>query len=221
VRGRASLPPTFVKSMPELAFEPTIVHAEAPRRPQVIVPDQELVDRLRAGERRAFRAFVDQHQGHVTFTVVSMMGRTEEVDDVVQDVFVRFYESLDQFRGEASVTTYLKRIAVNRSLDALRRRKRWHARFLSRDDEHNGLREPAAVETLPLERNERAAEVHRAIAALSDKHKAVVVLRLLEGFSTEETADILNIAYGTVLSRLSRATETLKHSLQWLLRDAR
>ena len=207
--------------MPELALTPTVLHAEAPRRPQAIVPDQELVDRLRAGDRQAFRAFVDQHQGHVTFTVVSMLGRTEDVDDVVQDVFIRFYESLNQFRGDASVITYLKRIAVNRSLDALRRRKRWHARFLSRDDDHNGLREPAAEESLPLERSERAAQVHRAIAALSDKHKAVVVLRLLEGFSTEETADMLNIAYGTVLSRLSRATETLKHSLQWLLRDAR
>jgi RNA polymerase sigma-70 factor, ECF subfamily len=206
--------------MYELALEPTVLHAESPRLPQVIVPDQELVDRLRAGDRQAFRAFVDQHQASVTLTVVSMLGRTEEVDDVVQDVFVRFYESLDQFRGEASVTTYLKRIAVNRSLDVLRRRKRWHARFLSRDDEHSNLREPAADESMPLERSERAAQVHRAIASLPGKHKAVVVLRLLEGFSTEETADMLNIAYGTVLSRLSRATETLKHSLQSLLRDA-
>ncbi|MEZ4700223.1 MAG: sigma-70 family RNA polymerase sigma factor [Rhodothermales bacterium] len=197
------------------------MQAETPRRPQADVPEQELIDRLRAGDRRAFRDLIGRHQDHVTFTVVSMIGRTEEVDDVVQDVFVRFYESLDRYRGDASLTTYLKRIAVNRSLDALRRRKRWQLRFTSRDDERHPLPEPVSEDARGIEHTERAALVHRAIATLPDKHKAVVVLRLLEGYSTEETADMLQIAYGTVLSRLSRATSTLKHALQGLLHDAR
>ncbi len=218
---RAPLLPTSFVHMPEPALESIVLHAEAPRRPQAIVPDQEVVARVRAGDRKALRDLIDQHSAHVTFTVVSMLGRTAEVDDVVQEVFVRFFESIDSFREEASVTTYLKRIAVNRSLDVLRGRKRWHARFLSRDDERHSMHEQAAEDSPPMERSERAALVHKALAALPDKHKAVVVLRLLEGYSTEETADMLNIAYGTVLSRLSRATETLKHSLHALLRDAR
>ncbi len=187
------------------------------RPPHEALPDEELVARARSGDRGAFRQIVERHQDRVTFTVVSMLGRGEEVDDVVQEVFISCYQSLDRFRGDAAIGTYLKKIAVNRSLDALRRRKRWMARFVSRDDDRRPLQEPAGESRPALESDERAALVHRAIAALPDKQKAVVVLRLIEGYSTEETADMLQIAYGTVLSRLSRATDTLKETLRPLL----
>lgn len=142
-----------------------------------------------------------------------MLGATDEVDDVVQETFIRFYRTLDRFRGEAAVSTYLKRIAINRSLDALRRRKRMLARFRSRDDETVYTAEPSIDENDDLESRERTRMVHRAIDALPPKHRAVVVLRMIDGCSTEETADILGIPYGTVLSRLSRAHAKLKEHL--------
>lgn len=180
--------------------------------------DHDLVERARAGDRKAFRELVDKHQQSVAMTVVSMLGRTSEVDDVVQEVFLRGYQTLSRFRGDASFATYLKKIAINRSLDVLRRRKRFLGRILSRDDEAVALNDlPADVED--YEAIERARMVHRAIDTLSPKHKAVVVLRMIEGYSTEETAEMLNLAYGTVLSRLSRAQKKLKEVLSPFLDD--
>ena len=184
----------------------------SPQQPAV-PPDEELVARAREGDRRAFRLLVERYEDDVAATVVAMLGPTAEVDDVAQEVFIRFYQSLDRFRGEAAVSTYLKRIAINRSLDALRRRKRLLSRFLSRDDETLHVTEPALEEEGSFEDRERARFVHEAIETLPPKHRAVVVLRLIEGYSTEETAEILEIPYGTVLSRLSRAHTKLK----WLL----
>ncbi|WP_456424620.1 RNA polymerase sigma factor [Rhodocaloribacter sp.] len=176
--------------------------------------EQALVARASAGDRQAFRTLVERFERDVAATVVAMLGSGAEVDDVVQEVFIRFYEALPQFRGEAKVSTYLKRIAINRSLDELRRRKRTLARFLSRDDASASVPEQGAEGDDEVERRERRALVHRAIQSLPPKHRAVVVLRLIEGYSTEETAEMLGVAYGTVLSRLNRARNKLKTVLK-------
>ena len=179
--------------------------------------DAVLVERAQTGDRKAFRELVDRHQQGVAYTVTSMLGRTSEVDDVVQDVFLRCYQTLDKFRGEASFATYIKKMAINKSLDVLRRRKRFMGRFLSRDDETQYLAEPTSDTRDMIELDERARMVHTAINSLPAKHRAVVVLRMIEGHSTEETAQILNLAYGTVLSRLSRAQKKLKDILAPLI----
>ena len=179
-----------------------------------VPPDEDLVVRAREGDRRAFRLLVERYEEEVAATVVAMLGPTAEVDDVVQEAFIRFYQTLDRFRGEAAVSTYLKRIAINRALDALRRRKRFLGRFRSRDDETYPAPDPSIDEDGRVEARERARLVHQAIEALPPKHRAVVVLRMIEGYSTEETAEMLGIPYGTVLSRLSRAHAKLKELLQ-------
>ncbi|MEM8485227.1 MAG: RNA polymerase sigma factor [Bacteroidota bacterium] len=179
--------------------------------------DMVLVEKAREGDRKAFRTLVDQYQESVALTVVSMLGRSAEVDDVVQEAFIRCYQTLYRFRGEASFATYIKKIAINKSLDVLRRRKRFFGRLLSRDDPQQVVDEQT---TTPegLEQQERARLVHEAIAALPPKHRAVVVLRMIEGYSTEETAQLLDLPYGTVLSRLSRAQKKLKNVLAPLMR---
>ena len=179
-----------------------------------VPPDEDLVVRAREGDRRAFRLLVERYEDAVAATVVAMLGPTAEVDDVVQEAFIRFYQTLDRFRGEAAVSTYLKRIAINRALDALRRRRRFLGRFRSRDDETYPAPDPAVEEDGRIEARERARLVHQALEALPPKHRAVVVLRMIEGYSTEETAEMLGIPYGTVLSRLSRAHAKLKELLQ-------
>ena len=175
--------------------------------------DQALVAQAREGNRKAFRELVDKYQLPIARTVVSMLGPSSEVDDVVQEVFLKCYETLDRFRGEASFSTYLKKIAINKSLDVLRRRKRFLGRFLSRDDDTYRLPDPALDGRMDYEAGERAEIVHAAIGALPPNHRAVVVLRMIEGYSTEETAELLNLPYGTVLSRLSRAMNKLKATL--------
>ena len=184
-----------------------------------VPPDEDLVVRAREGDRRAFRLLVERYEDDVAATVVAMLGPTAEVDDVVQEAFIRFYQTLDRFRGEAAVSTYLKRIAINRALDALRRRKRFLGRFRSRDDETRSAPEPSIEEDGRVEARERARLVHQAIDALPPKHRAVVVLRMIEGYSTEETAEMLGIPYGTVLSRLSRAHAKLKELLQPFIQE--
>ena len=76
------------------------------------VEDAVLVSRAQARDRKAFRELVERHQQGVAFTVASMLGRTGEVDDVVQDVFLRCYQTLDKFRGEASFATYIMLLAL-------------------------------------------------------------------------------------------------------------
>ncbi len=155
------------------------------------------------------------HEAAIGRTVTAMLGPGDEVDDVVQDTFIRCYESLHRFRGHAAFGTYLHRIAINRSRDILRRRQRLRARFVSHDD----VSLPSAGLTTEEEmiQRDRARLVHAAIARLTPDHRAVVTLRLLQGFSTEETANMLGIRYGTVLSRLSRATRRLQDLLKGVL----
>ena len=191
----------------------SIATLSPPRQQPVIPSDEELVSRARGGERHAFRLLVERHEQSVAATVVSMLGPSDDVDDVTQEVFIRFYDSLARFRGESSVNTYLKRIAINRSLDVLRRRTRLLSRFQTLDTEETPVSDNNTGGEVNMEKNERAAFVQHAISSLPPKHRAVVVLRLIDGYSTEETAQILNIAYGTVLSRLSRAHEKLKTML--------
>jgi len=175
--------------------------------------DTALIDRARAGDEAAFRGLVERYESQVAATVVGMLGPGDEADDVGQETFMRFYQALSKFRGEAALGTYLTRIAMNLSLNAIKRRQRQRWRFWSRDDEK------APPEPSFDGRDERAAQecgqaVHAALARLKPDFRAVVVLRTLDGYSTKETAELLEIAEGTVLSRLSRGMKQLETILK-------
>jgi len=181
--------------------------------------ESDLLAAVRRGDQSAWRALVERHEGAVAAVVVGMLGPGDEADDVGQETFIRFYRSLDSFRGEASLKTWLQRIATNLSLNALKRRKRGLRRFIAMDD---------ADESAPELQSDGAAQqtalgdmelVRAAVAALADKHRPVVVLRMIEGYSTRETAEMLGIPEGTVLSRLSRAMEQLKALLASAMKD--
>ncbi|HSU13669.1 RNA polymerase sigma factor [Longimicrobium sp.] len=174
--------------------------------------DPELIGLARAGDERAFRELVERHESAVAATVIGMLGPGDDADDVGQETFIRFYRALGDFRGEAAVRTYLRRIAMNLSLNALKRRRRFAFRFPSRDREP--LPEPAVEGGVEVESREAQARVRAAIDRLGPKHRPVVVLRMIEGCSTRETAEVLGVPEGTVLSRLSRAMEQLAAELR-------
>jgi len=191
--------------------------------------DEQLLVRARAGDERAFAAIVDRYEARVAATVVGMLGPGDESEDVGQETFIRLYRYLDRYRGEAALGTYLTRIAMNLSLTALRKRKRWFSRFVSVESAPGGAaegREPVgpglemiAVDSEQgplglLERAERKDRVHRALADLNPDHRAVVVLRWMDGLSTKETAMALGVPEGTVMSRLSRAMDRLAVTLK-------
>lgn len=183
--------------------------------------DADLVACASDGDDQAFRQLVERYEGRVAATVVGMLGRTPEADDVGQETFVRFYRSLDRFRGEASVGTYLTRIAINTSLNAIERRKRWRSRFQSRDDDAFTAPPPTTPGGGDVDARERRRLVRWAIRQLSPDHRAVVVLRMIQGHSTKETAALLDVPPGTVMSRLYRALDHLKDHLGPFFDDLR
>jgi RNA polymerase sigma-70 factor, ECF subfamily len=174
--------------------------------------DLELIARARLGDAGAFRLLVERHQDAVAAVVIGMLGRGDDADDVGQETFIRFHAALADFRGEASLRTYLSRIAMNLSLNALKQRKRHQLRFVSRDAASTPISEPA-IEAIDLEADERRALVLRAIAQLGETQRPVVILRMLQELSTSETAAVLQLPPGTVMSRLSRGMAELERLL--------
>ncbi len=172
----------------------------------------ELLAKARDGDHIAFRGLVERHQGIVAGTVIGMLGAGDEADDVGQETFIRFHRALGDFRGDSSVATYLRRIAMNLCLNALKRRRVMAFRLISRDQADTPLDEPT-VDGYDAEAVERRDMVRAAVARLSAKYRPVVVLRLLDGLSTRETAEILKVPAGTVMSRLARAMVELERML--------
>ena len=109
-----------------------------------LTSDAELLARARAGDDRAFAALVERYEGAVAATAIGMLGAGEDADDVGPETFIRFHRALDRFRGESSLKTYLVHIAMNLSLNALRRRRRSILRFVSRDETPIETMEPRA-----------------------------------------------------------------------------
>jgi len=174
--------------------------------------DDALLARARGGDERAFATIVDRYEQRVAVTVIGMLGPGVEAEETGQEVFVRLYRSLDRFRGEAALGTYLTRIAVNLSLTALNKRKRWYERFVDLSPGQESA--PPTEDALDrLERGQRDARVRKALDSLPEDQRAVVVLRWLDDLSTRETAEVLTIPEGTVMSRLSRAMDRLRREL--------
>ncbi len=172
--------------------------------------DDQLIQASREGDEQAFKELIKRYESRVASTVIGMLGNCPEAEDVGQETFIRFFNNLKNFRGDASVGTYLTRIAINLSLNELKRRKRKSLIFfrkLSDDDfdipDENG--------NTGFDDNKEL--VQQAIQKLEPKFRSVIVLRLMDGYSTSETAEILKLPLGTVLSRLARAQQKLKDIL--------
>jgi RNA polymerase sigma-70 factor (ECF subfamily) len=157
-----------------------------------------------------------KYEQQVAKTVIGMLGKGPEAEDIGQETFMRFYRSLNQFKGDSSPGTYITRIAINLSLNELRRRKLKERIFFQKhqsqsdDDLFNNL----ADKNDNNYRGEITRTVRKGIDLLDAKSRAVIVLRLIDGYSTSETAKILELPMGTVLSRLTRAQKKLKSILQ-------
>lgn len=182
------------------------------------ITDYELVELSRKGDQFAFSEIVKRHKARVASTVFGMLGHCQEAEDIGQEVFIRFFKAIDNFRGESLLSTYLTRIAINLSLNEIKRRK--IKRFLPID---NIIEAGADIVSEHYHRQGVADEnreiVQKALNKLNPKYRSVAVLRLIDGYSTEETAKILDLPFGTVLSRLSRAQKKLKELLNQYRND--
>lgn len=166
--------------------------------------DIELVDAAIAGNMSAFESIVKKYEGMISRVIISMVGDKDDADDIGQETFIRFYKSMTKFRGESKLGTYLVRTAINLSLNAIKKRKRRN--LIPVDDNNEKI-----LGSYDDESNRDMVEiVNKALNELDPKFRSIVVLRQIQGFSTKETAEILQLPTGTVLSRLSRGQEKLK-----------
>lgn len=179
--------------------------------------DRELIERVRRGEKEAFRTIVERYEPVVAATVRGMLGRGHEAEDVGQETFIRFWRSIESFRGDSSLKTYLTRIAINLSLNELKRRRRRSGRIAPEPVEDFHIE--GGDDRVDLDRSERQELVRRGLERLDEKHRAVVLLRMIEEFSTAETAEVLGLPEGTVLSRLSRGMKKLEQILRPWIRE--
>jgi RNA polymerase sigma-70 factor (ECF subfamily) len=183
----------------------------------------EFIERLKRGEAAAFETLIADHSGEIYGLLFRLTENSEEARDLTQETFLRAFQNIDRFRGEADLRTWIYRIAINQA----RNRWRWWRRrrrdvTVSLDATQGQSRQPL-IETLsesnenPEQQtlaHEREVALRSALRKLSRAYRETVVLRDIEGFSYEEIATTLGINVGTVKSRLARGRHELRKRLE-------
>lgn len=179
----------------------------------------ELIQGLRSGNEAAFKYLVDTYQDRVFNTAIGIVQNAEDAEDVAQEVFIQVYRSINQFKGESKLSTWLYRIATTRALDLLRSKKS-KKRFGVIQRLFGDGNEP--IWELPdfhhpgvaLEKKENAAKLFRAINQLPDQQKTAFTLHKLEGLSYQEVSDVLETTVPAVESLMHRAKQNLRKMLE-------
>jgi RNA polymerase sigma-70 factor (ECF subfamily) len=179
-----------------------------------VTEENQLLKAALDGDKKAFGEIVTRYQKMVARTVKGMLGDSVFSEDIGQEVFIKLYYSLSEFRGEAKLSTYIQKIAVNLTLNEIKRRKRFFSMFSQKGN--NEMYEFEVADHDTEERKEASEIVNKALMAMDPKFRIIVTMRMLQGYSTKETAEILDLPLGTVLSRLSRAQEQLRNILEKL-----
>ncbi|MGB8658710.1 MAG: sigma-70 family RNA polymerase sigma factor [Candidatus Zixiibacteriota bacterium] len=188
--------------------------------------DQELIQKVIERDDLVFERLVDQYQDLVLNTCYHLIGNRQDAEDVAQDVFFQAYKSAKEFRQEAKISTWLYRIAVNRSLNFIRDHKwsRWLKSITSlSQDEPRGTTELSAPDSdrpdVALQEKERDVIVQEAIDSLPGRQKAAFVLREHEGLSYQEIAQVLQLSGSSVESLIHRAKSNLQRKLIHYLKE--
>ena len=178
--------------------------------------DDELVVRVQAGESSAFNVLVIRYQRRIRQLAFTLMRNENDAQEISQEGFFRAYLSIHRFRGESSFYTWLHRIVVNLAIDVkrhpLRQRLDWEC-IAERVDDTRSLDLPRLANSDPYEvavRTELKRGLNAALSRLNSFHRAVIVMRELEGMSYQDMASTLRISKGTVMSRLFHARRRLQ-----------
>ncbi len=189
------------------------------RHTEIEFDDPTFLNRLRQKDPTAFRELVEHHQFKVVNTCYRFLLNREDAEEVAQDVFCEVYLSVELFKADCKLSTWIYRIAVNRSLDALRKRKRLKRggamRRVDWEDSRDELdfvtdgRQPDTI----FDEQERLRIMRRALGELPRKQQIAFVLKHVDGFSQKEIAAVLKISEGAVESLISRAKGNLRKRL--------
>jgi RNA polymerase sigma-70 factor (ECF subfamily) len=174
--------------------------------------DEDLVRRYLEGDADAFASLVKRHERRVYNLSLRMTGSEEDARDATQDAFLSALRKLSSFRGEAAFTTWMHRVTVNACYDVLRKKRREPMLDLGgRDDERSGP-EPAPAPDI-ADASDLSIDVQRALTAVPEDFRVVMILHDVRDLPQEEIAAILQIAVGTVKSRLHRGRVALAKAM--------
>jgi RNA polymerase sigma-70 factor, ECF subfamily len=188
--------------------------------------DRVLVERAQAGDKKAFGLLVEKYHRKLGRLVSRMVRDQAEVEDVVQEAFIKAYRALHNFRGDSAFYTWLYRIGINTAKNYLVSlgRKPQVLNDVEVEDAENfeGVTDMRVIETpeTAMANKQIAQTVNDTIASLPEELRTAITLRELEGMSYEEIADIMQCPIGTVRSRIFRARETIAAKLRPLLNSA-
>ena len=184
--------------------------------------DRELVRRVQRGDRSAFDLLFLRHRHKIHGLVSRFVRREEEIDDVVQDSFIRAYRALPRFRLESAFYTWLYRIAINTAKNYLTAQNRRPSTLQGDIDEIELSEATGALTELGDPENEYLTgelevAIRKALNALPDDLKNAVTFREFDGLSYEQIAEIMDCPVGTVRSRIFRAREAINKSIGFLI----
>ena len=185
--------------------------------------ERKLVRRAKRGDQQAFRTLMERYRRKVFSIAYGMVRDPEAALDISQEVFIKVHRYLGSFQGSSSFYTWLYRISVNLSIDYLRKSSRHDAvdyddMLLRREpDDSEAMVIPTMLDVNPhraMDRKELGQQIGKAFEKLGEKHRAVLLLREIEGLSYEEIARVLKIHKGTVMSRLHHARKNLQVAMK-------
>ncbi len=181
--------------------------------------DSSLVKLAQRGDKKAFEALVERTQRRSYAVALQLVHDADEARDVCQEAYLKAHRNLANFDGQAQFSTWLYRIVVNTGIDFLRRRRGEKVEFddaRDPDDDNDSGISPRRLGFDParaLEDRELREQMAAALAKLSPIHRAILVMREVEGLSYQEMADVLDISIGTVMSRLFHARKRMQSLL--------
>jgi RNA polymerase sigma-70 factor, ECF subfamily len=178
--------------------------------------DASLIKRLQLNDEAAFKQLVDDYQHKIFNICYGYLHNAEEAEDVAQEVFIQVYKAVNKFRGESKISTWLYRIAVNRSLNKIRSRKSKWVIALETILEGDKVYDGTAGETPydSLENKERAQVLHEAIDKLSENQKTAFVLSKYRGLANKSIAKIMDLSLSAVEALMNRAKKNLQKNLR-------
>src|ERR1041385_6326982 len=175
--------------------------------------DERVIEACQQGDRDAFRLLFETYKDKVFSIAVYSSGDRALADDITQQIFLKLFTAIRQFRGDSEFTTWLYRMVVNACLDERRRRKRWLPWGETVATTNPSERKPQEQQ---FDRLEVSAAVREAIAELKPKFRLAILLKYIEGLSYEEIASVMGCSKGTVASRLNRGHSQLAKRLAHL-----
>jgi RNA polymerase sigma-70 factor (ECF subfamily) len=176
--------------------------------------DNYLIDRFLSGDEQGFELLVKKYQDQVLNIVYSLVGQSDHIEDIAQEVFIKVYKNLSSFKKKADFATWLYRITVNTAYNYLKKEKRRYASLEILKKETDLF---PKVSRADLSDQEKYRLIIEAISKLPFKYRTVIVLNDIEGFSYKDIAQILGCRLGTVESRLFKARSLLREMLSSLL----